>query len=193
MPATAGTGAKPLFVNDMQLLAEDTIKAEQALTHADSLALMTLSDTLKLKKKRDWATWHPNPKRALWLAIVIPGAGQIYNRKYWKLPIVYGGFVGCAYAMRWNNQMYRDYSQAYLDLMDNDPNTQSYNQFLHLGQRSTRQTSHAIRRSSRTVRTSFADGATSASSAWWASTPSLWLTLMWMPRSLSLTFPTTSA
>ena len=43
MPATAGTGAKPLFVNDMQLLAEDTIKAEQALTHADSLALMTLS------------------------------------------------------------------------------------------------------------------------------------------------------
>ena len=64
---------------------------------------------------------------------MIPGAGQIYNRKYWKLPIVYGGFVGCAYAMRWNNQMYRDYSQAYLDLMDNDPNTQSYNQFLHLG------------------------------------------------------------
>lgn len=137
MPATAGTGAKPLFVNDMQLLAEDTIKAEQALTHADSLALMTLSDTLKLKKKRDWATWRPNPKRALWLAIVIPGAGQIYNRKYWKLPIVYGGFVGCAYAMRWNNQMYRDYSQAYMDIMDDDPNTQSYNQFLHLGMQIT--------------------------------------------------------
>lgn len=126
LPATAGTGAKPLFVNDMQLPAEDTIKAEQALTHADSLALMTLSDTLKLKKKRDWATWRPNPKRALWLAIVIPGAGQIYNRKYWKLPIVYGGFVGCAYAMRWNNQMYRDYSQAYLDIMDDNPNTNSY-------------------------------------------------------------------
>ena len=64
---------------------------------------------------------------------MLPGAGQIYNRKYWKLPIFYGGFVGCAYAMRWNNMMYRDYSQAYLDIMDNDPNTQSYNQFLHLG------------------------------------------------------------
>lgn len=35
--------------------------------------------------------------------------------------------------MQWNNQMYRDYSQAYLDIMDDDPNTQSYNQFLHLG------------------------------------------------------------
>ena len=69
----------------------------------------------------------------MWLAVVLPGAGQIYNRKYWKLPIVYGGFVGCYYAMRWNDQMYHDYSQAYIDLMDNDPQSQSYNQFLHLG------------------------------------------------------------
>ena len=85
------------------------------------------------RAKRDWATWKPNPKRAMWLAIMLPGAGQIYNRKYWKLPIVYGGFIGCAYAMRWNNQMYMDYSQAYLDIMDNDSNTKSYEQFLHLG------------------------------------------------------------
>jgi hypothetical protein len=85
------------------------------------------------RAKRDWATWKPNPKRAMWLAIMLPGAGQIYNRKYWKLPIVYGGFIGCAYAMRWNNQMYMDYSQAYLDIMDNDPNTKSYEEFLHLG------------------------------------------------------------
>lgn len=85
------------------------------------------------KAKRDWSTWRPNPKRALWLAIVAPGAGQIYNRKFWKLPIVYGGFVGSIYAMQWNNMMYRDYSQAYLDLMDDDPTTQSYNQFMHLG------------------------------------------------------------
>lgn len=80
-----------------------------------------------------WSTWRPDPKRALWLALVIPGGGQIYNRKYWKLPIVYGGFIGCLYAMNWNNTMYKDYSQAFIDLSDNDPGTQSYNQFLHLG------------------------------------------------------------
>ena len=83
--------------------------------------------------KRDWSTWRPDPQRALWLALVIPGGGQIYNRKYWKLPIVYGGFVGCIYAMNWNNMMYKDYAQAYLDIMDDDPTTQSYNKFLHLG------------------------------------------------------------
>lgn len=103
-------------------------------TMQDTLKLTTMvADSIKLPKKRDWSTWRPNAKRAMWLAIVLPGAGQIYNRKYWKLPIIYGGFVGCAYALRWNNMMYKDYSQAYMDLMDNDPNTQSYNQFLHLG------------------------------------------------------------
>ncbi len=85
------------------------------------------------KAKKDWSQWRPDPQRALWLALVIPGGGQIYNRKYWKLPLVYGGFMGCLYAMSWNNSQYKDYAQAYLDLMDNDPGTQSYNQFLHLG------------------------------------------------------------
>ncbi len=102
----------------------------QELTPADSVAALKIA---KKAAKRDWATWKPDPKRAMWLAIVLPGAGQIYNRKYWKLPIFYGGFIGCAYAMRWNNQMYSDYSQAYIDIMDDDPNTKSYESFLHLG------------------------------------------------------------
>ena len=90
-----------------------------------------------LNKERDWSTWRPDPQRALWLALVIPGGGQIYNRKYWKLPLVYGGFMGCIYAMRWNNMMYKDYAQAYLDIMDDDPGTASYNKFLHLGRQIT--------------------------------------------------------
>ncbi len=103
-----------------------------AVDSADFKNTLT-EDSIAKRAKRDWNTWRPNAKRAMWLAIVIPGAGQIYNRKFWKLPIVYGGFLGCAYAIRWNNMMYRDYSQAYMDIMDNDPSTESYNQFLHLG------------------------------------------------------------
>ena len=114
----------------------DSIKmsVDSAITATDSSNLAKLNQSLQpVKKKRDWTTWHPEAKRAMWLALVLPGAGQIYNSKYWKLPIIYGGFVGCAYAITWNNQMYHDYSQAYMDIMDDDPNTQSYNQFLHLG------------------------------------------------------------
>ena len=103
----------------------------------DSLSVVVDTTILHKEMVDKWSTWRPDPKRAMWLALVIPGGGQIYNRKYWKLPIVYGGFIGCLYAMNWNNTMYKDYSQAYLDLMDNDPGTQSYNQFLHLGMQIT--------------------------------------------------------
>ena len=113
------------------------IEEKAILTPDDEGKLISVlrKDSVSMVKKqgRDWSKWRPNPKRALWLALVIPGAGQVYNRKYWKLPIFYGGFVGCVYAMTWNNQMYHDYAQAYMDIMDNDPTTQSYNNFLHLG------------------------------------------------------------
>ena len=118
------------------IVSADSVKmpVDSVLTAQDSSNLAKLNQSLRpVKKKRDWSTWHPDAKRAMWMALVLPGAGQIYNRKYWKLPIIYGGFVGCAYAITWNNQMYHDYSQAYMDIMDDDPNTQSYNQFLHLG------------------------------------------------------------
>ncbi len=121
---------------DVRILLGDSLSA-----NSDTLSVT--DDTLsifdkkarktKIKKKRDWNTWKPNPQRALWLALVLPGAGQIYNRKFWKLPIIYGGFLGCIYALTWNNMMYKDYSQAYLDIMDSDPGTASYNKFLHLG------------------------------------------------------------
>ena len=111
---------------------------DSTLTQAtDSLMKVVDESAKELKPVKDWTTWTPDPKRALWLALVIPGGGQIYNHKYWKLPLVYGGFMGCIYAMSWNNSMYKDYSQAYLDLMDDDPGTQSYNQFLHLGMQIT--------------------------------------------------------
>ena len=139
---------KPLMASDSIVALVDSIyhsmNADSAMQQIDSAA--TKATTVMLgaagqehlrKAKRDWSTWRPNPQRAMWLALVIPGGGQIYNRKYWKLPIVYGGFVGCVYALTWNNSMYRDYAQAYLDIMDDDPGTASYNKFLHLGRQIT--------------------------------------------------------
>lgn len=87
-----------------------------------------IPDTTQLPKPMK--QWIPNPTRATWLAVVFPGAGQIYNRKYWKLPIFYGGFAGCAYALTWNNNMYKDYSRAYRDLMSGDPTKKSYEDLL---------------------------------------------------------------
>lgn len=80
--------------------------------------------------ERDKTLWEPEPRVAVWMSLLVPGGGQIYNRKFWKLPIVYGGYVGCIYALTWNQSTYTDYQNAYVDIMDDDPNTKSYEDFL---------------------------------------------------------------
>ena len=125
---SAGAAALPDSVSAVdfeEIVEADTVGTE---VHILSAADVTVPDMTI-----DTQHWIPDPKKALWLAIVCPGAGQIYNRKYWKLPLIYGGFIGCAYALMWNGTMYRDYSQAYQDIMDNDPNSKSYEDFLPTG------------------------------------------------------------
>ncbi len=77
--------------------------------------------------------YKPDPKKAVLYSLMFPGLGQIYNKKYWKLPLVYGGFIGLTYAVSWNGKYYNDYSQAYKDIMSDDPYTNtSWFQFYKL-------------------------------------------------------------
>ena len=73
--------------------------------------------------------FNPNPTRAVWMSALFPGLGQVYNRRYWKVPLVIGGYLGLGYATSWNNGMLTDYQTAYRDIMDNDPDTKSYMDF----------------------------------------------------------------
>ena len=116
----------------VEMAEVDTVVVDSAvrlMTAMSAESLSTTDNNIPIKNER----WIPDPKKSMWLAIVFPGGGQIYNRKYWKLPIIYGGFMGCFYALNWNNTMYRDYSQAYIDIMDSDENTKSFMNFLPAG------------------------------------------------------------
>lgn len=64
--------------------------------------------------------------RATMLAAALPGMGQIYNRKYWKIPIVYAGFVAVGYGAWFNSSYYVQYTRAYQDFIDLIPETDSY-------------------------------------------------------------------
>lgn len=68
----------------------------------------------------------PEPLKATMLAVALPGMGQIYNRKYWKIPLVYAGFGGLVYAIGKNSSSYSTYMKALQDLQDEIPETNSY-------------------------------------------------------------------
>ena len=126
-------GAFSLHAQEREVLLPDSL---DRIVLKDSARIVEVSDSMlqaSIESSQKRERFVPDPIRSMWLGLVFPGGGQIYNRKYWKLPIIYGGFLGCVYALTWNSQMLHDYSQAYLDIMDSDPNTKSYEKLLPIG------------------------------------------------------------
>ena len=77
----------------------------------------------------DGAVNHPSPnnhiKKATTLSTLFPGAGQIYNRSYWKVPIVMGSMASMLYVVDWNNRGYQRFRTAYDIVTDGNPDTHS--------------------------------------------------------------------
>lgn len=67
-----------------------------------------------------------SPKKATIYSAILPGLGQAYNKKYWKIPVIYAGFGAFGYFINWNNKNYQTMKLAYSDFTDGDPNTNSY-------------------------------------------------------------------
>lgn len=93
------------------------LQAQDMATYEHSERTEILIKTPKEKKKKEKTKRqvippNHNPKKATWLAL-IPGAGQAYNRKYWKMPIVYAGFIATGYFGITNGNDYRLYRDAY--------------------------------------------------------------------------------
>lgn len=74
--------------------------------------------TVTLKK----GVYH-SPKKAALLSAILPGAGQVYNKKYWKLPIIYVGAGALAYSFQFNQSRYVKYRNAYKYRIDDDSST----------------------------------------------------------------------
>lgn len=120
---------------------KDTVATSFDQTVIPAKLAELVPDSLKPK------AFKPDPAKVVWMAAILPGYGQILNRKYWKLPIVYGGFLGMAYLISWNSTYYNSYKTAYLDIyryntdatyksiVDKNPNAASFIQILPKGRK----------------------------------------------------------
>lgn len=82
----------------------DTVKAKTG----DKVVIM--QDSVFIKRK----AFNPlAPSKAAFLSAILPGLGQVYNKRYWKVPIVYGAIGGSIYAYTWNNDNYQRFRTAF--------------------------------------------------------------------------------
>jgi hypothetical protein len=97
----------------------DTIRNDSILLLEEKTLLLPVDTIFK-----------PNSTKAILYSAIVPGLGQIYNRKYWKLPLVYGSFIGCAYAINWNDNQYAGYKEAFMEFGDADETTDSWKAYV---------------------------------------------------------------
>lgn len=94
-------------------LAQESVDQDSLIITSDSTFQRAVADTVILES---YASRY-DPRKALLYAAVVPGMGQIYNKKYWKLPLVYGGFFGFAYGIDFYQKGYTKYkNELYYNL-----------------------------------------------------------------------------
>jgi hypothetical protein len=97
------------------------------ISHAqenDTIPSGNLADTLaqdnrQVEEIKSYATRY-DPRKAMLYAAVFPGSGQLYNKKYWKIPLVYGGFGALLYGVNYYHELNVRFKSDLYDLL-NDP------------------------------------------------------------------------
>ncbi len=86
---------------------------------------LVVDSTQVVVSTKDSVEFH-SPKRAAMLSAILPGLGQVYNKKVWKVPLIYAGIGTIGYFIGWNNKNYKIYRKAYNDIADGDETTNSF-------------------------------------------------------------------
>jgi len=100
-----------------QQISTDSLDSNQTINADTSLQVKKARDlqlpTFFTKEFYAYKNGYPNPKASLFLSFALPGTGQIYNRKYWKAPIIYAGLGGMVYLLEDSSSKYVAYRNAY--------------------------------------------------------------------------------
>jgi hypothetical protein len=107
LPAVAQTPADSVYVNP-----------------GDSMFISPAEENGRvIVATQDQIERYHSPRKATIMSAIMPGLGQAYNKKYWKMPIIYGGIGVSVYYLQGNLAKIKDFKQSYRFATDDDPNT----------------------------------------------------------------------
>ncbi len=112
-PFLSATFVKKVWLITVLVIATHSLSAQVV---ADSVVL-TADKVVQPKVQDTVYRYFPahSPVKATWMSAALPGLGQYYNRKYWKIPVVYAGFGVLGYFIASNKHEYDRYRNAYAE------------------------------------------------------------------------------
>ena len=108
-------------------LKKENLSSNDSITNKKSISQDNTEEIPKI------VDYKPDPIKVVWMGMIIPGYGQIINRDYWKLPLVYSAYLGCAFAINYYSTNYEIYRTAYHDIRNPNPDANSYLDLLQGG------------------------------------------------------------
>lgn len=116
IPSRRGTESRREVADSTVVLLPDTLTRPTIVT-ADSIRVEEPAEATPPKKEH-------SALKATMLSATLPGLGQAYNGKYWKIPFLYAGVGGVIYAIDFNNRQYQHFRKEWVARVDGNPNTQ---------------------------------------------------------------------
>ena len=115
------TQAERQVMEDSTAMTKEPAGSSEALQHTSAAQISKHSGGAPfIHKMTSWFTRYPNSGVAL-ICSIVPGGGQLYNQRYWKIPIVLSAMTAGVYAVTWNQRLYHEYHTAYADLLSENP------------------------------------------------------------------------
>ncbi|MBP8193495.1 MAG: hypothetical protein KAX69_07810 [Chitinophagales bacterium] len=126
-PVTINKSAETITVpvDSQKVVSNEVLKVTDSLSGKS--VLVENLDKNKNKKQKKIDTTHYSPKKAAIWGAAFPGLGQVYNKKYWKLPIVYGVLGTVMYFVASNGKKLREFNGYIRNVYDSVPNPAPYN------------------------------------------------------------------
>ncbi len=112
--SVVSAGAQTVADSARQQIHPDTLPVQANISTEQTLAKPSLAKPVPFQ---------PNPKKSALFSAILPGAGQFYNRQYWKIPIIYAGVGAAVYFLVDNTKQYQRFREGYIIRITN-PNVQ---------------------------------------------------------------------